>query len=174
MRSTVVQTQKKEGGGQILVLSNLGQSFRPFYSYVSSRNVWTAVSVLWIKQNTESNADISGVRTSFSVMTNCSVCVVQRGVYLPQTYMVQEEMVVTGRVKNMRQLGPFIHRLCYGKETFRLKRRNSRRRESTYIACLSCTRLSSVLFAWCTFILFLFCLLLLHFYLSPGCYPPPH
>ncbi|XP_026999004.1 integral membrane protein 2Cb [Tachysurus fulvidraco] len=53
---------------------------------------------------------------------------VKRGMYLPQTYMVQEEMMVTGRVKNMRQLGPFIHRLCYGKETFRLKRRNSRRR----------------------------------------------
>lgn len=72
---------------------------------------------------------------------------VQRGMYLPQTYMVQEEMVVIGRVKNMRQLGPFIHRLCYGKETFRLKRRNSRRRESSYLACLSCTNfLSSVLF----------------------------
>ncbi|TTH23529.1 Integral membrane protein 2C [Bagarius yarrelli] len=41
---------------------------------------------------------------------------------------VKEEMMVTGRIKNMRQLGPFIHRLCYGKETFRLKRRNSRRR----------------------------------------------
>ncbi|XP_062843933.1 integral membrane protein 2Cb [Trichomycterus rosablanca] len=53
---------------------------------------------------------------------------VKRGMYLPQTYLVQEEMMVTGRVKNMRQLGPFIHRLCYGKETFRLKRRNSRRR----------------------------------------------
>ncbi|KAK1790934.1 hypothetical protein P4O66_014773 [Electrophorus voltai] len=53
---------------------------------------------------------------------------VKRGMYLPQTYMVQEEMTVVGQVKNMRQLGPFIHRLCYGKETYRLKRRSPRRR----------------------------------------------
>ncbi|KAL6467940.1 hypothetical protein MHYP_G00236170 [Metynnis hypsauchen] len=53
---------------------------------------------------------------------------VKRGMYLPQTYLVQEEMMVTGRVKNMRQLGPFIHRLCYGKETYRLRRRSARRR----------------------------------------------
>lgn len=39
--------------------------------------------------------------------------------------------MVTGRVRNMRQLGPFIHRLCYGKETYRLRRRSQRRRECT-------------------------------------------
>ncbi|XP_018930062.2 integral membrane protein 2C-like isoform X1 [Cyprinus carpio] len=53
---------------------------------------------------------------------------VKRGMYLPQTYIIQEDMVVTGRVRNMRQLGPFIHRLCYGKETYRLRRRSSQRR----------------------------------------------
>lgn len=53
---------------------------------------------------------------------------VKKGTYLPQTYIIQEEMVVTGRVRNMRQLGPFIHRLCYGRETYRLKHRNPRRR----------------------------------------------
>ncbi|XP_051989320.1 integral membrane protein 2C-like [Xyrauchen texanus] len=53
---------------------------------------------------------------------------VKRGTYLPQTYMVQEEMVVAGRVRNMRQLGPFIHRLCYGKQTYRLRRRSAHRR----------------------------------------------
>ncbi|KAA0718647.1 Integral membrane protein 2C CT-BRI3 [Triplophysa tibetana] len=53
---------------------------------------------------------------------------VKRGMYLPQTYMVQEEMVVSGHVRNMRQLGPFIHRLCYGKETYRLRRRTGGRR----------------------------------------------
>ncbi|XP_060940302.1 integral membrane protein 2Cb isoform X2 [Limanda limanda] len=52
----------------------------------------------------------------------------KRGTYLPQTYIIQEEMVVTGRVRSMRQLGPFIHRLCYGKETYRLKRRSQHRR----------------------------------------------
>lgn len=39
--------------------------------------------------------------------------------------------MVTGRVRNMRQLGPFIHRLCYGKDTYRLRRRSQRRRECT-------------------------------------------
>ncbi|KAL3988501.1 KRAB domain-containing zinc finger protein [Sarotherodon galilaeus] len=53
---------------------------------------------------------------------------VKRGTYLPQTYIIQEEMMVTGRVRNMRQLGPFIHRLCYGRETYRLRRRSQRQR----------------------------------------------
>ncbi|XP_030218944.1 integral membrane protein 2Cb isoform X1 [Gadus morhua] len=53
---------------------------------------------------------------------------VKRGTYLPQTYIIQEEMVVAGRVRNMRQLGPFIHRLCYGKETYRLRRRSQHKR----------------------------------------------
>ncbi|XP_012675746.2 integral membrane protein 2Cb isoform X1 [Clupea harengus] len=53
---------------------------------------------------------------------------VKKGTYLPQSYIIQEEMMVTGRVRNLRQLGPFIHRLCYGKDTYRLKRRTSRRR----------------------------------------------
>uniref|UniRef100_A0A665TIM3 Integral membrane protein 2 n=1 Tax=Echeneis naucrates TaxID=173247 RepID=A0A665TIM3_ECHNA len=66
-----------------------------------------------------------------AVSDSC-VSLPQRGTYLPQTYIIQEEMVVTGRVRNMRQLGPFIHRLCFGKETYRLRRRNQRRRKSTH------------------------------------------
>ncbi|MBN3300647.1 ITM2C protein, partial [Amia calva] len=54
---------------------------------------------------------------------------VKKGTYLPQTYIIQEEMIVTGRVHNMRQLGAFIYRLCNGKETYRLKRRSTRRRK---------------------------------------------
>ncbi|KAJ8367925.1 hypothetical protein SKAU_G00079530 [Synaphobranchus kaupii] len=53
---------------------------------------------------------------------------VKKGTYLPQTYLIQEEMVVTGRIRNMRQLGAFIYRLCNGKDTYRLKRRSTRRR----------------------------------------------
>ncbi|KAM9452155.1 integral membrane protein 2C-like [Salvelinus alpinus] len=52
---------------------------------------------------------------------------VKKGTYLPQTYIIQEEMFVTGKVHNMRQLGPFIYRLCNGKDTYRLKRRARRR-----------------------------------------------
>lgn len=61
----------------------------------------------------------------------------QRGTYLPQTYIVHEEMVVTGRVRSMRQLGPFIHRLCFGKDTYRLRRRNQHRREYTPLSSFS-------------------------------------
>ncbi|XP_076001229.1 integral membrane protein 2Cb [Genypterus blacodes] len=47
---------------------------------------------------------------------------------LPQTSIIQEEMAVTGIVRNTRMLGPFIHRLCIGKETYRLKRHKQNRR----------------------------------------------
>lgn len=38
-------------------------------------------------------------------------------------------MVVTGKVHNIHQLGPFIYRLCNGKDTYRLNRRVTHRRE---------------------------------------------
>ncbi|XP_067395013.1 integral membrane protein 2C isoform X2 [Emydura macquarii macquarii] len=53
---------------------------------------------------------------------------VKKGTYLPQTYIIQEEMIVTEHVSDMEQLGSFIYRLCSGKETYRLKRRTARRR----------------------------------------------
>ncbi|KAL4647133.1 integral membrane protein 2C-like [Arapaima gigas] len=53
---------------------------------------------------------------------------VKKGTYLPQTYIIKEEMVVMGRVHNIRQLGSFIRRLCNGKDTYWLKRRTSRKR----------------------------------------------
>lgn len=57
------------------------------------------------------------------------LCLWQKGTYLPQTYIIHEEMVVTGKVHNMRQLGPFIYRLCNGKDTYRLNRRITHRRK---------------------------------------------
>uniref|UniRef100_A0A7N4PAJ1 Integral membrane protein 2 n=1 Tax=Sarcophilus harrisii TaxID=9305 RepID=A0A7N4PAJ1_SARHA len=53
---------------------------------------------------------------------------VKKGTYLPQTYIIQEEMIVTEHVSDMQQLGSFIYRLCSGKETYRLRRRAARRR----------------------------------------------
>ncbi|KAM7106855.1 integral membrane protein 2C isoform 1-T3 [Ciconia maguari] len=55
---------------------------------------------------------------------------VKKGTYLPQTYIIQEEMIATEHVSDMEQLGSFIYRLCSGKETYRLKRRSVRRRIS--------------------------------------------
>lgn len=53
----------------------------------------------------------------------------QRGTYLPQTYIIQEEMVVTELVSDKEALGSFIYHLCSDKDTYRLRRRATRRRE---------------------------------------------
>ncbi|XP_074860402.1 integral membrane protein 2C [Carettochelys insculpta] len=55
---------------------------------------------------------------------------VKKGTYLPQTYIIREEMVVTEHISDMEQLGSFIYHLCSGRETYRLKRRTARRRIS--------------------------------------------
>lgn len=60
----------------------------------------------------------------------------QKGTYLPQTYIIQEEMIATEHVSDMEQLGSFIYRLCSGKETYRLKRRSARRRKSLAVFSL--------------------------------------
>uniref|UniRef100_A0A2K6F0M2 Integral membrane protein 2 n=1 Tax=Propithecus coquereli TaxID=379532 RepID=A0A2K6F0M2_PROCO len=54
----------------------------------------------------------------------------RRGTYLPQTYIIQEEMVVTEHVNDKEALGSFIYHLCNGKDTYRLRRRATRRRIS--------------------------------------------
>ncbi|XP_006866795.1 PREDICTED: integral membrane protein 2C isoform X3 [Chrysochloris asiatica] len=52
----------------------------------------------------------------------------RRGTYLPQTYIIQEEMVVTEHVNDKEALGSFIYHLCSGKDTYRLRRRATQRR----------------------------------------------
>ncbi|XP_034989459.1 integral membrane protein 2C [Zootoca vivipara] len=52
---------------------------------------------------------------------------VKKGAYLPQTYMIQEEMIVTEHVTDVDQLGFYIYALCRDKEIYRLKRRTARR-----------------------------------------------
>ncbi|PNI70432.1 ITM2C isoform 2 [Pan troglodytes] len=52
----------------------------------------------------------------------------RRGTYLPQTYIIQEEMVVTEHVSDKEALGSFIYHLCNGKDTYRLRRQATRRR----------------------------------------------
>lgn len=49
---------------------------------------------------------------------------VRAGSYLPQTYLVHEDMMVTERLEHVDQLGSFIYNLCDGKDTFRLQRRD--------------------------------------------------
>lgn len=55
---------------------------------------------------------------------NCFVVRVQAGTYLPQSYLVHEEMMVTERLEHVDQLGYFIYNLCQGKDTFKLQRRD--------------------------------------------------
>nr|AFM87706.1 integral membrane protein 2A [Callorhinchus milii] len=47
------------------------------------------------------------------------------GDYLPQTYLVHEDMVVTQRIDSVDKLGVFIYRLCAGKDTYTLQRRDT-------------------------------------------------
>lgn len=49
---------------------------------------------------------------------------VKAGTYLPQSYLVHEEMVITERLEHVDQLGYFINKLCSGKDTYKLQRRD--------------------------------------------------
>ncbi|XP_053311513.1 integral membrane protein 2B isoform X2 [Spea bombifrons] len=50
---------------------------------------------------------------------------IKAGTYLPQSYLIHEQMVVTDRIENVYQLGSFIYRLCRDKETYRLQHREN-------------------------------------------------
>ncbi|XP_028991553.1 integral membrane protein 2Bb isoform X2 [Betta splendens] len=49
---------------------------------------------------------------------------VKAGTYLPQSYLIHEEMIVTERLQHVEQLGYFIYNLCQGKDTYKLQRRD--------------------------------------------------
>ncbi|XP_076858162.1 integral membrane protein 2Bb [Brachyhypopomus gauderio] len=50
---------------------------------------------------------------------------IKAGTYLPQTYLVHEQMMVTEKLDEVDDLGFFISRLCRGKGTYRLQRRET-------------------------------------------------
>ncbi|KAL2088211.1 hypothetical protein ACEWY4_017039 [Coilia grayii] len=50
---------------------------------------------------------------------------IKAGTYLPQSYLVHEQMMVTERVDDLEPLGNFIKRLCKGKDTYKLQRRDT-------------------------------------------------
>uniref|UniRef100_H3AEX4 Integral membrane protein 2 n=1 Tax=Latimeria chalumnae TaxID=7897 RepID=H3AEX4_LATCH len=52
---------------------------------------------------------------------------IKAGTYLPQSYLIHEQMVITDRIENVEQLGYFIYRLCSGKDTYKLQRRDMTR-----------------------------------------------
>ncbi|XP_063068513.1 integral membrane protein 2Ba isoform X2 [Engraulis encrasicolus] len=49
---------------------------------------------------------------------------IKAGTYLPQSYLVHEQMMVTERIDDLEPLGTFIRRLCRGKDTYKLQRRD--------------------------------------------------
>ncbi|KAM3608361.1 uncharacterized protein V6R79_023807 [Siganus canaliculatus] len=49
---------------------------------------------------------------------------IKEGKYLPQSYLIHEEMMVTERLDHVDQLGYFIYNLCRGKDTYKLQRRD--------------------------------------------------
>uniref|UniRef100_A0A674EC62 Integral membrane protein 2 n=1 Tax=Salmo trutta TaxID=8032 RepID=A0A674EC62_SALTR len=50
---------------------------------------------------------------------------IKAGTYLPQSYLVHEQMMVTERLENVDQLGYFIYSLCKGRDTYKLERRET-------------------------------------------------
>ncbi|XP_016325132.1 integral membrane protein 2B-like isoform X2 [Sinocyclocheilus anshuiensis] len=49
---------------------------------------------------------------------------IKAGMYLPQTYLMREEMMVTERLDSTSDLGYYINDLCKDKDTYRLQRRD--------------------------------------------------
>lgn len=45
--------------------------------------------------------------------------------YLPQSYLVHEEMMVTEKMDSTSDLGYYINNLCNDKDTYRLQRRDT-------------------------------------------------
>ncbi|OCT67636.1 hypothetical protein XELAEV_18038937mg [Xenopus laevis] len=45
------------------------------------------------------------------------------GSFLPQTYLVREDLVVSEKIDDLSELGIFIYQHCFGRETYRLVRR---------------------------------------------------
>ncbi|KAL1267868.1 hypothetical protein QQF64_033231 [Cirrhinus molitorella] len=50
---------------------------------------------------------------------------IKAGMYLPQTYLMREEMMITERLDSTSDLGYYINNLCKDKDTFRLQRRDT-------------------------------------------------
>lgn len=64
---------------------------------------------------------------------SCCPCVQQAGTYLPQSYLIHEQMIVTDRIENVDQLGFFIYRLCRGKETYKLQRKEAMKGKCSFV-----------------------------------------
>ncbi|XP_030641743.1 integral membrane protein 2Bb [Chanos chanos] len=50
---------------------------------------------------------------------------IKKGTYLPQTYLMHEEMIVTEKLDSVDQLGFYIFSLCNNKDTYGLQRRDA-------------------------------------------------
>ncbi|XP_048090396.1 integral membrane protein 2Ba isoform X2 [Alosa alosa] len=50
---------------------------------------------------------------------------IKAGTYLPQSYLIHEQMIVTDKLDNVETLGYFINSLCQGKDTYKLQRRDT-------------------------------------------------
>ncbi|XP_039511762.1 integral membrane protein 2B-like [Pimephales promelas] len=50
---------------------------------------------------------------------------IKAGMYLPQSYLVHEQMMVTEKLDSVSDLGYYIYNLCNDKDTYRLQRRDT-------------------------------------------------
>ncbi|XP_062843662.1 integral membrane protein 2C-like [Trichomycterus rosablanca] len=67
-------------------------------------------------------------RNLWKLLVNVKMRTTNEGVALPQTYIIQEEMVISDRVTNTLPFGMLVHKLCEGKQTYQIRRRLTRRR----------------------------------------------
>ncbi|KAI5107555.1 integral membrane protein 2B [Silurus meridionalis] len=47
------------------------------------------------------------------------------GTYLPQTYLLHEQMIVTEKMDDIKPLGSYIYKVCRNKDTYKLQRRDT-------------------------------------------------
>lgn len=62
---------------------------------------------------------------AFEKLSWCLYVFLQAGMYLPQTYLVREELMITERVDSTSDLGYYINKMCNDKDTYRLQRRET-------------------------------------------------
>nr|XP_033804571.1 integral membrane protein 2B [Geotrypetes seraphini] len=50
---------------------------------------------------------------------------IRAGKYMPRSYLIREQMIVTEQIENVDHLGVFVSQMCRGKETYKLKRKEN-------------------------------------------------
>ncbi|XP_030056349.1 integral membrane protein 2B isoform X2 [Microcaecilia unicolor] len=50
---------------------------------------------------------------------------IRAGKYMPRSYLIREQMIITEQIENVDHLGVFVSQMCRGKKTYKLKRKEN-------------------------------------------------